>query len=246
MIKFWSVPGVLSVNLIALIASATLAVYAQVPEGWTEFTSPSKDFHVLLPAKLHKKVENVMGQKAIMYQQLDPDGTAYALADGIYVNPAKKPKSHADVITNLAAAAEAKFMQSVATPVTKESTDLNGKGWHGRKIVFKTENHVLLTVLIAISNSDDVAYALYANAGEDKPNVAAFMNSFQVDPELASKSHMDLSRSAGVNGFVNVIWTISLAALVAAGVAIIVSIIRNRAPSSPAKAGRADHSGEAD
>jgi hypothetical protein len=213
--------------LVVLFATATLTAFAQTPDGWKTFVSPAQDFRVLMPAKLHEKYENFMGQTTKIYQQLDADRVAYALTDGIYVDKDKKPDSHKNITNQVVSAAETKFASKEEKEVSKEVSEAEGKGWHGKKIVFKTNDRTVLTMLVAIANSDDVVYNLYANAGEDKPNVAQFFKSFEVEPERATASHLDQTRSPSVHGFINIVWTISLAALGLAAVAIIIAIIRN-------------------
>lgn len=214
-------------TLILLIATAVLPALAEIPIGWKQFSPPGKDFNVLMPDKPHRKLENMMGQQAIMYQQLS-DGVAYAVLDGIYVNPRKKEQAQTDLYEQAIAAAEAKFTSSETEPVERVETDETGEGWHGKKVVFKTADRVLLTMLVAISNADDVVYTLYANAGEDQFNVLQFFKSFVVDPDRATRSHLDLTKSVGIGSFVNVIYTISLIVLAAIAVYIGVSIIRSR------------------
>lgn len=214
-------------TLVVLFALATLTAFAKTPDGWKEFVSPAQDFRVLMPAKLHEKYENFMGQTTKIYQQIDDGKVAYALADGIYVDKDKKPASHDNITQQIISAAEAKFTSKEDKQVSKDITPVKGKGWHGKRVVFKTSERVVLTLLVAIADTDDVVYNLYANAGEDKPNVAEFFKSFEVEPKRATASHLDQTRSPAVHGFVNVVWTISLAALGLAAVAIIVSIIRN-------------------
>lgn len=214
-------------TLVVLFAVTTLTAFAQTPDGWQEFDSPTQDFKILMPAKLHQKYENFIGQTTKIYQQLDSDKVAYALADGIYVDKDKKPKSHDDITAQIISAAEAKFASKETGTAAKEITEAEGKGWHGKKVIFKTADRVVLTMLVAIANTDDVVYNLYANAGEDKPNVAKFFKSFEVEPRRATASHLDQTRSPAVHGFVSIVWTISLAVLGLAAVAIVVSIIRN-------------------
>lgn len=214
--------------LIVFFAVASVAAFAKAPDGWIEFVSPTQDFRVLMPANLHVKYDNLVGQDTKIYQQLDSDKVAYALADGISVDKATKPKSQTLIIEQIISAAETKFARKESKQVTKEVSDAEGKGWHGQKVVFKTADRVILTMLVAIGNTDDVVYNLYANAGEDKPHVAEFFKSFEVEPKRLVSSQSQQAKLPAVNGFVNIVWTISLAILGLAAVAIMISIIRNR------------------
>lgn len=219
-----AVPAVLS-----LLLSAAAAAQTQKPDSdWAVFSLPSKEFSVQMPPNVRKRVQERAGALDVIYYQSDSSGTRFDIEDGAYVDPKTKPKSHEVFFNGLITFMIAQFKLAGADNIEKIIADVDGNGWHGRKVLFRKNGIAIATMLVAYSNRDDVVYTLLSNAGDDNANVNRFFNSLVVDPAAASRAHLADAQAAGISTFVGLIWIASVSIMAAVIVSIAVSLIRNR------------------
>ncbi len=215
--------------VLSLLLSLCFAARASSQDSeWSTFSLPSREFSVEMPPNVRKRIEERSGSLEVIYYQSDSSGIRFDIEDGAHVDPKDKPKSHEAFLLNLLDFMTAQFKLAGADNIEKIVADVNGSGWHGKKVLFRTNGAAIATLLVAYSNNDDVVYTLISNAGDDKPNVNRFFNSLKVDPIAASKAHLADAQTAGINSFVGLIWTASVLIMGAVVVSIVVSVVRNR------------------
>jgi len=214
--------------LAVLLFCAVLGAGAQTPKGWETFTPPSKEYTVLMPPDVKSSIRNLSGQTEHVYHQTDTSGVPYGVSEGLHINPRQKVSVQADFYKLVVNHADEQLKKSTKKDYKLEETEVSGKGWHGKKALFQSNGDGLATFVVAYSNGDDVVYTLFAGDGEEHANVKWFLDSFELDPKMASKTHSDLAKSAKTANFVSIVWTVSLFILGAAALSIVVSIVRNR------------------
>ncbi len=215
--------------VLSLLLGLCFAAHAQTQEPeWAVFSLPSREFSIEMPANVRKRIEEHGKTLDVIYYQSDSSGIRFDIEDGAHVDPKNKEKSHEAFFLNLIDFLTAQFKLAGANNIEKIVADVNGNGWHGKKVLFKMNGIAIATTVVAYSNRDDVVYTLLTNAGDDKPNVNRFFNSFVVYPEAASKAHLGDAQTAGINSFVGLIWTASVIILGVVIVSIAVSALRNR------------------
>lgn len=197
------------------------------PDGWQLFTPPAGDFHILLPANVQRKVDDQPGKTSIQYFQ-HADEIDYLVTDGKYISSAQRRNAVQGFFEEAVGKIEQQLNKKNQSLVTRELSEVSGKGWHGKQVSFKTNDKDLATIRIVFSSADDVGYKLLASSGLDNPRVRMFFDSFEVDPAVASKAHLGMTSSSTVRNFVGVVWPLSLLVLGAVVVSLVVAAFKNR------------------
>ncbi len=176
-----------------LLMSATVALLTcyqvMAQAGWVPFSPPGKGFTVMMPtAQVEPKTEEREGQKFTIYSAKDSQGTAYVVEDGVPQDP--KSQEFRDGFFKGGIGAVNKAFEKVAGgPVENVITEVSGEGWSGKKATLNRNGNTIATVLIAYSNNKDLAYSLIVTAPDTNANAKTFLESFKVDPDVASKAH---------------------------------------------------------
>ncbi len=224
----------LSHSLLVSLAIFAMAAHAEPPasgsakpDGWELFTPPAGDFQIVMPANVQRKVDNQPGKSSTQFFQ-HADGIDFLVTDGAYISSARRDNALQGFYLEAVDKIEKQLNKKNAELVTREVSEISGKGWHGKQVLFKTSDKVLATIRIVFSSNDDVGYKLLASSGLENQSVATFFDSFEVNPAVASKAHLGSASSATVRNFVEVIWPISLLVLGAVVVSLVVSGFRHR------------------